>query len=864
MKFILKNLLFICSLIIFNCCGIKVNNIEDSQLVVLPEKIEEPQLSTNHTLAMHYVVQQIDKAKSTSNVSWIIKNIGDDVLPAKGWTLYFNQIAASINEASLPNTITIKNVKGDFHKLQPTENFKSLLPGDSIVFSYQQNYPILRKSFLPSAPYLVYENGTINSNVKFNYAPFDEALYADYNVPTAQSRYATNKGLSLLDKTDLNVIIPTPASYKKNNNTIVLKDSIVISFDKIFEKEAQYLKNELAKLFKGKLILVDRSESKVEKDIVLKHLRSETNTAEHYQIEMKENIFLLASYTTGAFYAVQSLLQIIEAEGELLSKNKIEFNAVNITDQPQFDYRGLMIDVSRNFHRKETILEIIEQMAYYKLNKLHLHLTDDEGWRIEIEGLPELTDIGSKRGHTIDESENLFPFYSSGPQVEGSYGTGYFSKTDFIEILKYADAHHIEVIPEIDLPGHMRAAIVAMRARYHHYKKLGNMVKAEEYLLEDFEDESVYSSAQGYNDNAMCVCKESAFTFIEKVVNELAELYNKADVPFTVFHSGGDEVAYGAWQQSPVCKKFIELNEDLLSSDDLHAYTLKRLKKILAKHKVTSAGWEEIVLKHTKAGHQGIEIDTAFVTENVRPYVWNAVWGWGREDMTYKLANLGFKVVMCNSAQLYLDMAYNTDPNEIGLSWSGYTNTKSPYDLVPYNIYKTAKVDDYENFVKEKVQLSEVGKQNLLGIQGQVWSETLTNKEDLQYMLYPKMLALAERAWSSAADWDDAPHASVFEKQLPFWNEFTNRLGQIHLPKLDDQNINYRIPLPGAIIKNDTLYANVAFPGLSLKYTTDGSEPDMYSETYVKPVLIKGEIVKLKAFAKNGRKSRTSNLLLKE
>jgi len=249
--------------------------------------------------------------------------------------------------------------------------------------------------------------------------------------------------------------------------------------------------------------------------------------------------------------------------------------------------------------------------------------------------------------------------------------------------------------------------------------------------LEDFEDASEYKSAQGYNDNAMCVCKESAFIFIEKVIDELAKMYKEADVHFYVFHSGGDEVAYGAWQKSPICQKFIEANDSINSTDDLHAYTLKRLKKILAKHKVISAGWEEIVLKHTKAGHQGTEIDTNFVSENVRPYVWNAVWGWGREDMTYKLANLGFKVVMCNSAQLYLDMAYNTDPNEIGLSWSGYTNTKSPYDLVPYNIYKTAKVDDYENFVKEKVQLTEFGRENLLGIQGQVWSETLTSKANI-------------------------------------------------------------------------------------------------------------------------------------
>lgn len=812
----------------------------------------------SYSLLMNYEVKQMDKKKGTSQVVWQIKNTGAGKLPANGWTLYFNQIAATVNEASLPNYFTIKNVKGDFHKLQPTENFKGLAAGDSIAFSYEQNYPILRKSFLPNTPYLIDEDNRINTQVQFVYEPFDEKVYKEYNLPTPESRYKANKGLTLLDKDELIPIIPTPALYtKKNEVMLYLKDTILITYNTpYFEPEAQLLKAELAEIFLGHIFLSNKQIDFKSADI---HLTFAFQyEVEYYQIQANKNIQIRATQPSGTFNSFQSLLQIIKAENEQLPSQQLKMHGFTITDKPAFAYRGLMIDVSRNFHEKATILEIIEQMAYYKLNKLHLHLTDDEGWRIEIEGLPELTDIGAKRGHTTDESKNLYPFYSSGPKVEGSYGTGYFSKADFIEILKYADKHHIEVIPEIDLPGHMRAAIVAMRGRYNHYKKLGDIQKAEEYLLEDFEDASVYKSAQSYNDNAMCVCKESAFTFIEKVIDELAKMYKEAEVSFQVFHSGGDEVAYGAWQKSPICKKFIEANDHINSTDDLHAYTLKRLKKILAKHKVNSAGWEEIVLKHTKAGHQGTEIDTSFVSENVRPYVWNAVWGWGREDMTYKLANLGFKVVMCNSAQLYLDMAYNTDPNEIGLSWSGYTNTKSPYDLVPYNIYKTAKVDDYENFVKEKVQLTEFGKENLLGIQGQVWSETLTSKANLQYMLFPKMLALAERAWSSTTDWDDASHQNIFTKQQPYWNEFANRLGQLHLPYLDELGIDYRIPMPGAIIENDTLYANVAFPGLQIKYTINGNEPDENAITYKKPIFVNGDIIKIKAFAKNGQFSRTS------
>jgi len=148
----------------------------------------------------------------------------------------------------------------------------------------------------------------------------------------------------------------------------------------------------------------------------------------------------------------------------------------------------------------------------------------------------------------------------------------------------------------------------------------------------------------------------------------------------------------------------------------------------------------------------------------------------------------------------------------------------------------------------------------LLGIQGQVWSETLTSKENLEYMLYPKMLALAERAWSSTADWDDVSHKEILKKQQPYWNNFANRLGQQHLPLLDENNKNYRIPLPGATIKNDTLYANIAFPGLTVKYTTDGSEPNENSTTYDEPVFINGDVIKLKTFTSNGRFGRTSEV----
>ena len=225
--------------------------------------------------------------------------------------------------------------------------------------------------------------------------------------------------------------------------------------------------------------------------------------------------------------------------------------------------------------------------------------------------------------------------------------------------------------------------------------------------------------------------------------------------------------------------------------------------------------------------------------------------------MAYKLANLGFKIVICNSAQLYLDMAYSRDPDEIGLSWSGYTNTKSGFDLVPFDIYKTAGVADIDNFVKGKTPLNAESKTNILGIQGQIWSETLRDEESLFYMMFPKLLSLAERAWTPADSWEAASAKEILIQQKAYWNSFSNTLGQSVLPKLDAYDVTYRIPSPGAVLDDGRLFANTAFPGQTIRYTTDGTEPTIQSAEYNSPVKTTGQ-VKLKTFAENGRSSRTA------
>lgn len=207
-------------------------------------------------------------------------------------------------------------------------------------------------------------------------------------------------------------------------------------------------------------------------------------------------------------------------------------------------------------------MKLIDYLASYKISVLHLHLTDDEAWRIEIPGLEELTEVASRRGHTTDESECLFPAYAWGCDATDttSLANGYYTRNDFIDILQYAQKRHIKIIPEVDIPGHSRAAIKAMNARYKKYIDI-DKTKAEEFLLTDFSDTSRYISAQHYTDNVVNVAMPSTYRFVEKVIDEFDKIYQDAGLKLTVLHIGGDEVARGAWTGSTICHDLMQEKE---------------------------------------------------------------------------------------------------------------------------------------------------------------------------------------------------------------------------------------------------------------------------------------------------------------
>ncbi|MCK5520821.1 MAG: family 20 glycosylhydrolase, partial [Candidatus Marinimicrobia bacterium] len=383
----------------------------------------------------------------------------------------------------------------------------------------------------------------------------------------------------------------------------------------------------------------------------------------------------------------------------------------------------------------------------------------------------------------------------------------YFSRVDFLEILRYADKRFIEIIPEIDLPGHSRAAIKAMENRYRYYAALGEMDKASEYRLIHPGDDSKYKSVQNFNDNVIDPGLPSTYKFVDVVVSELSEMYRESGLKMKWLHLGGDEVPRGVWENSPAVKKMIEENEELNIAHDLFTYFFIQSAGILEALDCRMVGWEEVV-NSVSSGDTDILPQKDYLTPIA--YIWNTVWGWDREDWAYRMAEKGYPVILSNVGNLYFDLAYNSDPEEKGLFWAGYHNTRNVFEFTPFDFRKSAWIGrmghpvDMEKFQAFKA-LAKSNEKMIYGIQGQLWSERLPDEERLHYMALPKTLALAERAWAKQPDWaviaKDGDRLSSLDSA---WADFTNLIGQKELPRLDkmiSDGYSYRIPLPGAVIE---------------------------------------------------------------
>ena len=417
-----------------------------------------------------------------------------------------------------------------------------------------------------------------------------------------------------------------------------------------------------------------------------------------------------------------------------------------------------MLDVARNFQPKAQVFRVLDLMSRYKLNVLHFHLTEDESWRVEMPSLPELTAVGARRGHTLDSSSHMPPAFGSGGDVASPYGSGFYSRADYGEILRYAAARHVQVIPEIEMPGHARAAIKSMEARARALREKGDAAGAGQYLLSDPDDKSVYTSAQGYHDNVMNPALPSTYAFIDRVVADLVALHEEAGVPLRNLHLGGDEVPGGVWERSPAVAAYMK-EHGLASVDELWYVFYGRVEQIVKAHGLVPSGWEELGLRTTRLdGRKKLIPNPDFAARGWTAYVWNNTVGGGAEDLAYRMANAGYKVVLCPVSNNYLDMAWNKNPEERGLDWGGYVGLEKPYAFIPFDYYRNTHYDYRGNPVDPAVfvgkdRLTDFGRANVVGLQGALWSETLGGEGRLDYMLVPKLFGLAERAWAPAPEW---------------------------------------------------------------------------------------------------------------
>ena len=763
------------------------------------------------------------------------------------WSFHWNQQSSIVNNESIPENIKYEYVAGQSYNILSFGKNYDLKSNESISIDFNQSGIVKRITDLPVGGFIVSNNELIDVKFTYNWKNADGIEKLD--APTSYDRYDLYAPGNVLDKSELEIIIPTPSEITLLDGESSLKSEYKVFVDESLNLDINTVKSLFAENFNVDII------NSTDYDISVQYI--DNLLEESYKLSIDENkISIEASDRAGALYGLQSLKQLFLASS--LESNMLKH--MNISDSPRFSYRGMLLDISRNFYGPDKIKQILDYLSFFKINHLDFRLTDDEGWRLEIPGLEELTEVGSKRAYTKDEFESLIPMYGSGPDIN-STGSGYLSRDDFIEILQYADHRNIKIIPQISYPSHMRSAIISMDVRYQKYMELGDQAEAEKYLLSDPDDESEYYSAQGFDDNIACICRESAFTFYEKVIDEIYLMYKEAGIELNKFGVAADELPYGAWQKSPICDQFMEENSIAGDYNALYEIMQRRVYDKLSSYNATMTGWDDILLKLTEKKQSETKIKDFFKGDDILLFVWKNDWGQGRQDMIYKYANLGYKTVMSNSSAFYFDMVDDKDLDNIGLSWSGYADYKDMWTVDVFDIFNDSYGVEKNNISKEYIESSEKlnpsNRDNIIGIQSQIWSETIRNEDILDYMFMPNIIVFSQKAWSQDPDWMKISDKTKREFTLEYeWNKFTNTIGQRVLPIIDNiyGGLSYDLPKPGGIIKNDSLYANSVFPGLNIKYTLDGSLPDIESMNYNNPVkLNKDDVVNLRLFNDKGR-----------
>ncbi|MBY0481156.1 MAG: family 20 glycosylhydrolase [Chitinophagaceae bacterium] len=589
-------------------------------------------------------------------------------------------------------------------------------------------------------------------------------------------------------------IIPVPASLVKNSGSFILKNNSSISVTD--NKEVDALGLTLAKKLHnvtGYNLRVDHIlKGKGIKLLLLKTANASLGN-EGYQLNVTDSVVTIsANKAAGLFYGTQTLLQLFPKEIESKSQvNHVSWTlpCVTIDDQPRFGWRGLMLDVSRHFFTKAEVKQFMDDMVKFKFNLLHLHLTDDEGWRIEIKSLPKLTAVGAwrvERNGRWSNSPNAPD--ASEPKTYG----GFYTQEDIKELVQYAKERYLTILPEIDVPGHSMAALAA----YPELSCTGGEHKM--YQGQSFMNWFPGGRFEAIVENGLCPANEKVYEFLDKVFTEVAALF-----PFEYIHMGGDECAKNFWEKSPAVQELMK-KEGLKTMPEVESYFVRRVEKIVNSKGKKLMGWDEIL-------EGGIS-----PTANVMS--WRGVKG-GIEAAASK-----HNVVMSPTTFTYLDYVQG-EP------------------LLEPPVYATLRLNKAYTF--DPVQPG-MDPKYVLGGQGNQWTEQLGNYRSLQYMTWPRALAVAESVWSP--------------KDKKDWNSFASRV-ENQFDRWDISDAKYSKAIYDAIVsasKDDkgNLYANLSteLSGMSIYYSFDESNPDNYYPEYTKPVLVPQDAVTMKIVTyRNGK-----------
>lgn len=570
-------------------------------------------------------------------------------------------------------------------------------------------------------------------------------------------------------------IIPEPLECTVTKDIFVW-DQVRLEYDDKFASAAQLLTSYLGSSLPA-------FEDRAQKVIRFTHANTSLSY-EAYRLEINpKEIVIKASHKSGALHAVQTLRQLLPAclESDNCSMQRISLPGVVINDKPAFPYRGLHLDVGRHFFSVDFIKKYIDRMALLKLNTFHWHLTEDQGWRIEIKKYPKLNSIGAYR------KETLIDHYNTQPQLfDGKRYGGFYTQEEVKEIVAYATARGITVIPEIEMPGHSQAAI----ASYPSLGCTGNQVEV--------------ATKWGIFEDIYCT-KDSTFQFLEDVLDEVMDLF-----PSTYIHIGGDEAPKSNWKSCSNCQKRIQ-SENMKDEHELQSYFITRIEKYLNKHGRRIIGWDEIL----EGG----------LAPNATVMSWRGMNG------AIQAAKEGHPVILTPGSHCYFDHYQSDDPNE-PLAIGGYTSLEKVYTFDPIPPELTSEEATY-----------------VMGGQANVWTEYMPTSEKVEYMVFPRLLAMSNVLWTytNRSSYDDFVGDVIhFQKRMDAMGiHYANHLHEIK---------GEVSGLPGNVLFSLSKKSDQGV----IRYTTNGTEPTVSDAIYQDPfVFDRDSVILAKAFVDNIPKGNT-------